>query len=147
MVLFYKGDSVVWVKLEDKTYLNADSITSTWVNSRNDGASIFCQCGEFVGQAFPSKLVLWEQSFKRQLEPASTRTKRVINFNSEMSEITGIDEKENYDPTYNIKMNQEIMDFANALLLAILTELEIAKKNNNVIFDLPKFINSFYSNE
>jgi hypothetical protein len=103
---------MVWIKVTETEYLNADSITRFVIrggsHDRNPTAvSIFCRFSELKGDVAPEMLQIWS------------------------SEI--VSGKHGQEAPRQL---------ANRVLIDLLNALESAKKNGEAIFDLKAFVDS-----
>lgn|GEM_PF-5210230 len=136
---------MVWIKINDKRYMNADLITSLRItpNEVTDRVAIVCQYGEFHGETGPKSMVLWMASFKQKSDPnpvaAKIRSKKDSKF------MIGPLKKDNeeHDPNYNDRNRERISNMAKEILTALITELESAKQKGDFVFDLEAFLEPY----
>ncbi len=136
---------MVWIKINDKRYMNAELITSLRItpNEITDRVAIVCQFGEFHGETGPKSMVLWMTSFKQKTDPNSVTAK--IRSKKDSKFMIGPLKKdiEEHDPDYNDRNRERISNLAKEILTSLIKELERSRQNGDFVFDLEAFLEPY----
>jgi hypothetical protein len=146
---------MVWIITKDKKYFNSELITSFVIvpEEIKNKASIICKYAEFSGmEVNPTSIELWNTSFETKLDPNSHTSQMAAMIRGRRENAFGLgyvppSEKEEYDPSYNDRNQERIGSLAKDIMIRLLTELNAAAKNGEIVFDLELFLEQFNVND